>query len=266
MKKNIILLTGNELRHKFFASYLSNHPKIKMKLVIHESNIKLKKNILYKKDKLIKKHVDLRSKIEIQYFKNLIKNNKKYNYIKIKNGDVNKSRIDSLIKKEKFHYIIAYGCSIISNNLINKFKNKFLNIHLGLSPYYKGSGTNFFPFVNGELQFCGSTIMQISEKLDGGKIIHQIRPNFTFDDNIHTVGSKIIYQTAVELCEILSKKKTIKFFRIKTKYKTKIYKRNDFNKKTLNKALLNIKNNLVPNYISKYKMLMEKKYPIKRQF
>lgn len=28
--KKVILLTGNELRHRFFCKYLSNNPKIKV--------------------------------------------------------------------------------------------------------------------------------------------------------------------------------------------------------------------------------------------
>ena len=136
---------------------------------------------------------------------------------------------------------------------------------MGLSPYYKGSGTNFFPFVNKELHFCGSTIMLISKKIDSGKIVHQIRPDFKPTDNIHTIGNKIIKKTATDLCRILTTKKKIKVFKIRTKYKTKYYKRKDFDNKKLDIALNNIKQNLVVNYILKYKRFMEKKYPLRVQ-
>jgi folate-dependent phosphoribosylglycinamide formyltransferase PurN len=265
MKKKLILLTGNELRHKYFACILSANKNIDLKLVVHESNIKLKKNILYKQDKLIKKHIDLRHKTEINDFKKYVNLNKNYKSINIKNKSINDEKIINLIKLIEFDYIISYGCSIISTKFINKFKKKIYNIHLGLSPYYKGSGTNFFPFVNKELQFCGSTIMQISKKLDGGKIIHQVRPNFGINDGIHTLGNKIIKKTANELCKIITEKKKFKFFKIKTNYKTRVYKRKDFTRGTLELALKNIKNNLIPNYINKYKVIMEKKYPIKSQ-
>jgi len=265
MKKKIVLLTGNELRHKYFAGFLANYSSINMKLVIHESNVKLKKNILYKNDRIIRKYVDLREKTEKLYFKNYIKNTKPYYYIKVKNGDINNDKIIKIIKAIKFDFIISYGSSIIEPKLINLFKKKFLNIHLGLSPYYRGSGTNFFPFVNKELQFCGSTIMQISEKIDAGKIVHQIRPSFQAKDTIHTIGNKIIQETAKDLCKILSRKKKIKFFKIKTNYKSKIYKRKDFNRLALDRALANIENGLILKYISKHKILMEKKYPIKKQ-
>ena len=185
--------------------------------------------------------------------------------MKLKNGHINDEKIINFIKKEKVHYIISYGCSIISSEFINQFKDKLINIHLGLSPYYKGSGANFFPFVNKELHFCGATIMRTSKKLDGGKIIHQIRPDFRHNDNMHTIGNKIIKKTAIDLCKIILLKKRIKFVKIKTKYKNKVYKRKDFNEKTLEVATNNIKNNLVQDYISKFKKKMEKKYPIKNQ-
>jgi folate-dependent phosphoribosylglycinamide formyltransferase PurN len=265
MKKKIILLTGNEQRHLYSASYLSSQKNIDLKLVVHESNIKLKENSFYEKDSDIKKHINLRSKTENLFFKKFTKKNRRYNSISIKNKKINDEEIINLVKKQDCHYIIAFGCSIISQKFINNFKGNFLNIHLGLAPYYKGSGTNFFPFVNKELQFCGSTIMQISKKVDGGKIIHQTRPDFEQNDNIHTIGNKIIKKTFIDLCKIITKKKKFKFFKVETKYKTKIYKRKDFNKKTLKIAMSNIENKLVPEYISKYKKSMERKYPLKSQ-
>ena len=97
--------------------------------------------------------------------------------------------------------------------------------------------------------------MQITSKIDSGKIAHQIRPEFESQD-------KIIKKTVIDLCQLLTKKKIIKFYDIRSKYKTKIYKRSDFNKNSLRKALNNIKENLIPKYILKYKKTMEKKYPI----
>ena len=104
--------------------------------------------------------------------------------------------------------------------------------------------------------------MEISKKIDGGKIVHQIRPHFEVNDNIHTIGNKIIKKTFDDLCKILVTKKKIKFFKLRTLYKTKIYKRKDFNGKNLRLAMKNIKNRLVLEYISKYKNIMERKYPI----
>ena len=261
MKVKIALLTGNELRHKFFASFLSSYPKIDLKLVVHERNNKLTTNPLYLKSKKIKSHVDLRKKTEIFFFNKFVKKNNNYKFINVQKSKINDLRIAQKIKKEKIDFLISYGCSIINFKILNLFLPNFLNIHLGLSPYYKGAGTNFFPFVNKQLHFCGSTIMQTSEKLDGGKILHQLRPNFVEEDNIHTIGNKIIQQTAIDLCKILTSNKKIKFYELKTNFRTKIYKQKDFDEKSLNKALKNLNNNLVKKYIINKKKL-DNKYPI----
>ena len=103
------------------------------------------------------------------------------NYIDKNLIEVNRNEINenlSLRKKiidTKPDLVIAYGCSIIKEPLISIFKKKFLNIHLGLSPYYRGSATNFWPFVLNELQFVGITYMNIDSGVDTGPILHQFR-------------------------------------------------------------------------------------------
>ena len=265
MKINVALITSNELRHKYVASFISSYPNIDLKLVVHESNVKLKKNPLYNEIKIVKNHVDARQKSEIFFFKKFVKKTKKYQSINIKQGKINDKKIFQKIKNKKIDFVICYGTSIIKEEFINQFKPNFFNIHLGLSPYYKGAGTNFFPFVNNELHFCGSTIMQLNKKLDSGKIIHQIRPSFEINDDIHSIGNKIIQQTVNDLCKILTTKKKIKFFKIKSKFKSKIYKKKNFDFKKLKIALNNLSNKQVLSYISKSKKKMEKKYPIIRQ-
>jgi phosphoribosylglycinamide formyltransferase 1 len=265
MKIKVALLTGEELRHKYFASFISSYPKIDLKIVVHESNNKLSKNPLYKKYKIVKEHIDLRKKTEHIFFDKYVKKNNKYNFIKVEKSKINEEKLINLIKKKNVDFLISYGCSIVDKTFINHFKPNFFNIHLGLSPYYKGAGTNFFPFVNKQLQFCGSTIMEINEKIDGGKIIHQSRPDFETNDNIHSVGNKIIKRTVEDLCKIISKKKKIRLYKLRSTFKTKTYKQKDFNQKNLKIALDNIKNKLILKYILKNKKKMEKKYSIINQ-
>ena len=81
-----------------------------------------------------------------------------------------------LINELEPDLIVVYGSSIIKGLIVSKYRNRIINLHLGLSPYYRGSGTNFFPFVNGELQYCGASFLLLNEGIDTGLIIHQIRP------------------------------------------------------------------------------------------
>ena len=74
-----------------------------------------------------------------------------------------------------------------------------VNIHLGLSPYYKGSATNFWPFVYNKLQFLGVTFMKIDDGVDTGEILHQFRPELKPKDTVHDVGNKLIIKMTEDL-------------------------------------------------------------------
>ena len=52
--------------------------------------------------------------------------------------------------------------------------------------------------------------MKIDKGIDTGKIVTQIRPNFKQDDNIHTLGNKIIFKSVETLKKILTSRKKLK--------------------------------------------------------
>ena len=261
MIKKIITISGSEIRHKFLSAYLDNDKKIKVILSVEEEVKKLQDNKILRKEKLFKKHVKSRNLVENRYFKKFIKRDQKYNIVKVSKGYCDSSQTIKYFKSLKPDFIITFGCSIINENFINSFKNKIINIHLGLSPYYRGSGTNFFPFLYNELQFLGSTIMIMDKGIDTGKIITQIRPNLEEKDNIHTVGNKIIFENIKTLKKILVSKKKINATRINTKYKTRVFKNKDFNIKSLKKAQTNLKQGIIKNYLRNRKKF-EKEYKI----
>ena len=67
-----------------------------------------------------------------------------------------------------------------------------LLVHLGLSPYYRGSGTNFWPLVNGAPEFVGATFMHLDAGVDTGEIIHQVRARVFPNDTPHQIGNRLI--------------------------------------------------------------------------
>ncbi len=265
MECKIVTISGSETRHKFLPSYLSQQKNIKVLLSIQEKVIKLQDNNKFKKSKIFLNHLNDRKKIENKYFKKYVNKKKNFKTIKIKKGDLEKKNIIEKIKRLNPNFIIAFGCSILREDFLKEFENKILNIHLGLSPYYRGSGTNFFPFYFKELQFLGSTVMKIDKGIDTGKIVTQIRPNFKKDDNIHTLGNKIIFKSVETVKKILISRKKIKSHRLITEYRTRVLKNKDFTIEILKKAQKNLKNGLIENYLKKKKKL-ENKYKIIVQY
>lgn len=185
------------------------------------------------------------------------------NPILINKGEINNQDQVSKIIELNPDIIISYGCSIIRSDLLNTFKQKFINIHLGLSPYYRGSGTNFWPFVNNELHFIGTTFMHIDEGVDTGEIIHQIRANISYNDNIHQIGNRLIrdsFMECVKLIRSFDKLEPMPKIELNSS-EEKYYKKKDFTEESLTKAYNNLSNKMIEKYLEN-RTYFENKYPI----
>ena len=89
-------------------------------------------------------------------------------------------------------YVLLFGSSLIGDDILQAFPNKVINLHLGLSPYYRGSGTLFWPLVDGKPECVGSTIHLAVKKIDAGGILGQVRPEIDPKDGPHDLGNKTI--------------------------------------------------------------------------
>ena len=267
MKKRIILLTGTELRHEFFRKFISFHEDINVLASFCESK---KGNLLdtILKDKNSKDirllHLSSREIVEKDFFELFCsKTIDKSNPIFINKGDINNNDNVSKIIDLKPDIIISFGCSIIRSELLNIFKGRFINIHLGLSPYYRGSGTNFWPFVNNELHFIGTTFMHIDDGIDTGEIIHQIRARKYFNDNIHQIGNRLIKDSFIECVKIIRSFENLDHMAQLEidPAEVRYYKKKDFTEISLKKAYENMAGGIVSKYIQN-KSKFENKYRI----
>ena len=209
---NIVILTGSEIRHKYFVSVLNSNKKINILKVISEGKEKSLKNLNLKNKNI--SEIEIQHESERYYLekKILIQKNKidKNKVVKIKKGEVNNISIINLLRKLSPDLVVSYGSSIIKELLINSFNNKFLNIHLGLSPYYRGAGTNIWPLINNEPQYVGVTYMKIDKGIDTGEILHQIRAKYKKNDSPHDIGNRLIKDMSKFSCKLI-----INFFKLK---------------------------------------------------
>ena len=266
MQKRIIIITADELRHNYFIQKISTFKNIKLLYSLCEKkNTREGYNIIKKnkKNNILSKHFLDRDKSEKIFFQSFIKKKK----IKIKKIIINKSefnnnkKIITKIKKSNPDIIISYGCSIIKGQLLKLYQRKIINIHLGLSPYYRGSGTNFWPFVTKKLQLIGATFMIIDSGIDTGPILFQLRARIYPGDKIHDVGNRLIMDMTEKTEEIIN---NFHYIKPEKKYKKNIrtYKKKDFGKNELTQAQNNIKKNIVEKYLNNKKKL-DKLFPIK---
>ena len=187
---NVLVLTSNSYRHNYFAYRICENFNV-IGVFCEEKAFNPNQNYKNEKEKiLLKKWVDFREKEEKKTFGKYKKLIKKYDD---KCFNLNKKEINSEIVKDiarNSDIAVVFGTSIIKDDLLNIVP--MINMHLGLSPYYRGSGTNFWPFYNNEPEYCGVTIHKLSTIVDGGEIIHQGIPKIEENDNPHSIGNKII--------------------------------------------------------------------------
>ncbi len=149
---------------------------------------------------------------------------------------------------------MVYGTSIIKGEIINKFKRRILNLHLGLSPYYRGGGTNYFPFVNNEPEYAGSTFMYLDEGIDTGEIIHQIRPIINITDSFHQLSNRFLIHSFQTYSKIAEKnlqnelKEPLVTSNMKNN-KRLLYKKSDFSRESVVKMHENFKKGMIDQYL-----------------
>ena len=109
---------------------------------------------------LFRKHFEIRENVEKVYFGKVQKNigsliNKIVNVRS--SAELHDKKICELIKQFDAKFCLVFGTHLIKNPIIELLPEYSMNLHLGLSPWYKGDAALFWPFVMLEPQECGIT-------------------------------------------------------------------------------------------------------------
>jgi phosphoribosylglycinamide formyltransferase 1 len=267
--KNIIIITSNSIRHNYFKTLFSLQDDINVLRTYTEANDQFELETIAitkeKLDNLQAIHFDVRHNTEYDFFSDIIEYcEDKSNTKIIEKGEINSAHIVNEIIELNPDLIITYGCSIIKPSLIEDFRNQIINVHLGISPYYFGAGTNFQALVNEEFQFVGYTFMYMDEGIDTGKIIHQSRAKVLPFDNPHQIGNRLIKQMTKDFIKLIENFSLIEDKDRVTDFVGKTFKNKDATNNLTLKLYENFKRDSVFNYLKK-KELLERKYPIIEQ-
>ncbi len=205
-KSKLVLLTSTSFRHKYIANQLAKC--FNLALVITEeksSKIESLDNLNNEESIFLNNHFKNRLLNEQKYFGDNLDFNKDINVVKVPHKSINSIETFKRIKKVNPDRIILFGTSIIKEPILSFFKGNIINLHLGLSPYYKGSATNLFPIKYNELDCIGATIHIATPKVDQGPILHQLRPDINGDEKIHDLGNKVILKSGIILPLVIRK-------------------------------------------------------------
>lgn len=256
-----VLLTSNSLRHRYIAKCLEAGTDLKLIITEEKSaSIETTNNLNVEDATLIKAHFEARSKSEEKFFGDSHMP-KSVLHIKLKYKEVNSDIVlEKLIEKAP-DLIVLFGTSIIQDPILQAFPEKIVNLHLGLSPYYRGSATNLFPLLYGQPQCIGATIHLAEKKVDSGKILHQLRPKLSGNDSLHDTGNKVIKKAGKILPEILELYFQGEIMPRVQKKNGKVCTIKDLSPEKLREIYDNLENGLFSKYLER-KREIDKNFPI----
>ena len=254
---NIAILTSNHSRHKYFVNRVAKRLNVVAVVSEEKSFIPLQYANGKSDEDIINNQFYLRDEQEKKDFDGEF--DKNIDTLSVDKKAINSNNVLKFLQSKNIDYIFVYGTGIIGKDIIKAYPKRIINIHLGLSPYYRGAGTNFWPIVNNEPEFCGVTIHFLDEGIDSGDIINRGRAKVSQNDNIHSFGNKIIKVGVNLIIDSINKINLPDFTPIKQDLNSgKVYYRRDFNAKAVLRAYENIKNGLFEKYSkNQYELLKE---------
>ena len=170
--------------------------------------------------------------------------------------DINEPRLINWARQEKFDVLCLFGTSILKREWLQAFPNKIVNLHLGLSPFYRGSATLFWPFVNRELQYLGTTIHLAVAKVDAGAIIKRVQSDLKTSESYYDITHRLIRNSIDQFPAALE---SYLLGQIRPypqeDIKGKLYRKADFTPESLRKALDYVGEGLTYKEINRIKFL-----------
>lgn len=107
-------------------------------------------------------------------------------------ADVNAPAAASFIASESPDLLLLFGCGVVNRALLDAWPARVVNLHLGLSPYYRGAGTNFWALADRLPECVGATLHLATAAIDDGPILAQARPELSADDDAHAIGLRAL--------------------------------------------------------------------------
>lgn len=106
------------------------------------------------------------------------------------------------IDQNKYDLGIVFGTGIIKKGLFTLPKKGMINIHQGMTQFYRGQPPAFWELYNNERE-TGITIHKVTEKLDGGDILFQKSISIQPNDSLKILQRKLNHLVIENIPEVV---------------------------------------------------------------
>jgi len=104
--------------------------------------------------------------------------------------NINDADVERLLEKEKPDLLLDHGTSIVKEHIFEKAMLA-LNLHWGLSPYYRGTHCTEWALINWDPYNIGVTVHRLTGNIDGGDVLCQSRVDIEPHDTVDAINMKL---------------------------------------------------------------------------
>ena len=179
----ITIFTSNQPRHIRFVNELASCAN-KVNVVMESyTRFPGKLDGFYRKSETMQNYMQNVLSAEREIFPNSNLVNEKVDVFPLIDGDLNFLDQEELAPCLDSDMYVVFGSSFIKGWLLDFLVGKgAINLHMGLSPYYRGAYCNFWALYDGRPNYVGGTIHLLSKGLDSGPILFHSVPNYDGED------------------------------------------------------------------------------------
>ena len=110
----------------------------------------------------------------------------------LRSRDPNDEKTISWIQKLSPEVIVVFGTRLLREPVLRLARFGALNLHTGLSPFYRGGQCTFWCLDEGDLDHLGVTVHHLSQKIDGGDIVYTAQPEVEPGDTVRSLECKLV--------------------------------------------------------------------------
>ncbi len=121
---------------------------------------------------------------------------------------LNGERVRAFLRDRLPDLLLSYGCHKLAPETLASAPVAW-NTHGGLSPWYRGVITHFWPSYLLEPQMTGMTLHETTEAIDGGGIIFQTGVAMVAGDGLHDLAARAVTTYCDALPDVLARCKAL---------------------------------------------------------
>jgi len=181
----VLVITGSHRRHAWFTTGLAEHVEIAGVIAMpREGSVPEAPAGTSAHDRAnFDRHFRLRDETEEAVFGDERAAFDALPTLSIDRDELNGARTAEYARTVGADACVVFGADILRDPLVAALPELTLNVHLGISPWYRGTATLFWPFYNLEPHWAG---------VDAGPIVMTGTPELRKGDGIHDVAARTV--------------------------------------------------------------------------